>query len=95
MTLASWLAARSAGYKVGWWTIDSGDTHRVLPDLKSITDKLLESQGGVILLHDFDRERGDRAEFVLEITERVLTVAEREGLTVMKLGDILRNLQSK
>jgi peptidoglycan/xylan/chitin deacetylase (PgdA/CDA1 family) len=72
---------------IGWWTIDSGDTHAVLPEPQQVADRVARAGGGVVLLHDYDRER-ERAEFVLQTTELLLKTAQREGMTVCRFSDL-------
>ncbi len=81
---------------VGWWTIDSGDTHDVLPTLGSAAEALLRDGGGVVLLHDFDRvsQRQERASFVLDTTRMVLDSARREGIRPITMGALYRGCAS-
>ena len=76
--------------RVGWWTIDGGDTWSELPTVSDIADRVMERQGGVVLLHDFDREDGERNRFVLELTRELLSRAEDAGMRVLPLGQLLR-----
>jgi hypothetical protein len=75
---------------MAWWTVDSGDTHRALPDPESITDAVARAHGGVVLLHDFDRS-AERGKFVLQVTESLLRAAQRDGLNVCCYRDLARH----
>ncbi|MFO0982800.1 MAG: polysaccharide deacetylase family protein [Planctomycetota bacterium] len=92
LNLFSWLALRRRRCRFGWWTIDAGDTHAILPEPEQIAARVRQSGGGVILMHDFDRPHADaaaRASFVLATTDLLLQVAEREGFQVQTLGALL------
>ena len=92
LTPFTWLSLRRRGAPIGWWTIDSGDTHHGLPTPRSVADQVCRDGGGVVLLHDFDRESRDadaRHRFVLATTELLLRTAAREGISVKRLGEIM------
>lgn len=84
MTLATWLAALLRGRRIAWWTIDSGDTWPVLPTPHELARRVVEAGGGIVLLHDFDRENAtadERHAFVLEATRAILEEGARAGFT--------------
>lgn len=87
LTLATWWTVRRRGARIGWWTIDSGDTHATLPTPQSVADAAARAGGGVVLMHDFDRGL-ERANFVLRTTELLLEMARREGLRVCRYRDL-------
>ena len=89
LILPTWLALRARRAPLGFWTIDSGDTHESLPDSEHALAAVKRDQGGVVLLHDFDRIP-QRAEYVLRTTELLLKHAQAVGLTVRRLGDLLK-----
>ncbi|MCY2954896.1 MAG: polysaccharide deacetylase family protein [Planctomycetota bacterium] len=91
LTLCTWLALRSRRARIGWWTIDSGDTHATLPTPESVVARVLESGGGVVLLHDHHRTE-PRMRFVLETTRLLVELAQRNGLATRRLGDVLDEL---
>lgn len=89
LTLPTWLAARRAGAsKTCWWTIDSGDTRSVLPNVQTVIDQVSRAGGGVLLMHDFERVQPARAAFVLALTESLVALADREALVIHRLGDL-------
>ncbi len=78
ITLPIWLVIKFRKSCFGWWTYDSGDTHEVLPDVNDVVESVARQGGGVVLLHDFDREGYEaieREKFVLELTEALLQLA--------------------
>ena len=87
MTLLTWAALRRRRAPVGWWTIEGGDVCEQLPRPDTAVDQAVHADGGVVLLHDFDRGR-ERCEFVLTCTELLLDAAGRHGWTVRTLGDL-------
>lgn len=90
-TLATWWRLNRRGARLSWWTIDSGDTHPTLPDPERIVEDVANKHGGVVLMHDFDREidQSQRAEFVFRTTDLLLRAARREGLKVCRYRDLL------
>ncbi len=83
------------GARLAWWTIDSGDTHAVLPTPESVVEAVRRDGGGVVLLHDFDRDprtRSERHGHALRTTELLLRLAQSEGYRVRFLGDLLSEL---
>jgi peptidoglycan/xylan/chitin deacetylase (PgdA/CDA1 family) len=75
---------------LAFWTVDSGDTHAQLPEPSAVAGVVDGMGGGVVLLHDFDRdpEEPDRDAFVLGLTERLLDVAERRNMAVLTFGEL-------
>lgn len=74
------------------WTHDSGDTWAELPaSADELADEILSDGGGVVLLHDFDREldREQREGYVLRLTERLLHGAAAKGIRVRPVGAVL------
>jgi peptidoglycan-N-acetylglucosamine deacetylase len=87
------LSSRRA--PIVWWTHDSGDTtHGDLPQVSDVVDGVVGDKGGVVLMHDFDRQ-GDpsycarRAEFVLEVTEGLLGAAKSHGWRVATVSELI------
>lgn len=89
MTLPTYLSIRRRGAPVWWWTIDSGDSHKVLPSVGQVADKVRSEGGGIVLMHDLDRTQS-RNDFVLETTAALLDVARRESFQVKALTDLCR-----
>lgn len=87
LSLATWLVIHRHRASIGWWTIDSGDTHLILPDPQTVADRVARLGGGVVLLHDFDRST-ERQRFVLRTTELILRAAKQEGLLARRLCDL-------
>ncbi len=89
--LTRWQVWRR-GARVGWWTIDSGDTHERLPDPRTVVDAARRDGGGVVLMHDFDRSeetQRERSEYVLTVTRMLLEMSRREGYRVATLGEVM------
>jgi peptidoglycan-N-acetylglucosamine deacetylase len=87
MTLPTYWSIRRRGASVWWWTIDSKDTHEVLPSVGQIADRVRNEGGGIVLMHDIDRVQL-RNDFVLELTNSLLDVAERDSLRIMPLRQL-------
>jgi len=91
LVLPMWWVLRRQRASLGWWTIDSGDTHATLPDPRAVVAAVRGAGGGVVLLHDFDRDRATRAArhaHVLNTTAGLLELARSEGLNVCTLGQL-------
>ena len=91
-TLMTRRALRRRGAPVAWWTVDSGDSYDVLPDPGTVVDRVRANGGGVVLMHDYDAEGGsaDRhADFVLRTTSLLLDAAEKDGLRVCRMSELL------
>jgi peptidoglycan-N-acetylglucosamine deacetylase len=89
MTLPTYLSVRRRRAPVWWWTIDSGDSHEVLPSVGQVADRLRSEGGGIVLMHDLDRTRS-RNDFVLEMTAALLDVAKRESFHIRRLTELSR-----
>jgi peptidoglycan/xylan/chitin deacetylase (PgdA/CDA1 family) len=80
-----WMLRRH-GSRMAWWTLDSGDT---LASKRPIDEVVAAAGGGgVVLMHDWKRNIGNHGEHVLEMTDRLLALASREGLAVKRFGDL-------
>jgi peptidoglycan/xylan/chitin deacetylase (PgdA/CDA1 family) len=87
ITLPTYCEMRRRGAPVWWWTIDSGDTNRILPNSAEVIDRVRKQSGGIVLMHDLDRTP-KRTKFVLELTAALLDVAAREKLEVVPLREL-------
>jgi peptidoglycan/xylan/chitin deacetylase (PgdA/CDA1 family) len=87
VTLPTYQSLRRRGAPVWWWTIDSGDTHKVLPSASQMAEQITREGGGIILMHDLDRAQ-PRNEFVLELTAKLLDAAKRESFKIVPLRQL-------
>lgn len=87
MTLPTYWSIRRRRAPVWWWTIDSGDTHAVLPSASQVADRLRSEGGGIVLMHDLDRTQ-PRNDFVLESTAALLDLAQRESFQIKPLREL-------
>ena len=97
--LTPWTAAaaRRRGARIGWWTVDSGDTWTRLPDTSDMVDRVERDGGGVVLLHDFDRTGSDataRAAFVIGVTRALLELAHQHGWRITTLGRVMEDMEN-
>jgi peptidoglycan/xylan/chitin deacetylase (PgdA/CDA1 family) len=82
-SLATWWVVRRRRAAFAWWTVNSGDTHAVLPAPESVVEQVRRDGGGVVLMHDFDRSPATRAvrhAHVLRTTELLLDHTRHAGL---------------
>lgn len=92
VTVPTMLALSRRRAPLCFWTVDSRDTTRgALPDPATVVDEVRAAGGGVVLLHDFDRTSNaqERAKYVLTVTDQLLLAAEREGMQIMTMGQLL------
>ena len=88
LVLPTYLAARRLGYRLSYWTDDSGDSFAELPSRgASPALDALARGGGVVLMHDLDRS-APRNEFVLDVTRSLLQGARDAQLSVMTLREL-------
>lgn len=85
-------AVRRCGGRMGWWTIDSGDTSPRPPAPAVVAETVARRNGGVVLMHDVDRGH-DRHDRVIETATRLLDLARERGLHVRRLGDVLDEIR--
>jgi peptidoglycan/xylan/chitin deacetylase (PgdA/CDA1 family) len=88
LTLITWGEIRRRRAPFGWWTIVSGDTPRERRPADAVAAELRAAGGGVVLMHDFDREP-ERDDWVLTATRALLETAKGEGLAVRSLGEVV------
>jgi peptidoglycan/xylan/chitin deacetylase (PgdA/CDA1 family) len=86
-------AVRARRVPVCLWTHDSGDTHAAQPDPETVIDAVVAGGGGVVLMHDFDRDppEPERVERILALTAGLVDAAGRHGLSVRTAGELLHS----
>jgi len=91
LTLAGWLTVCRRASAIDWWTIDSCDTKPLLPEPGSIVERIERNGGGVVLLHDHDRQVNaeKRAAYVLAVTDLICTCAPKLGLQCVPMSEAL------
>ena len=86
--MLTWTAVRRRGARLAWWTVDSGDTWGELPQPQQSIDQVVVGNGGIVLMHDSDRDDHHRA-YVIELTTKLLELADKRNLDVIPLGALL------
>lgn len=91
LNIGSWLAARRRGAPIDWWTIDSGDTWAEPPAPESVAERVVRERGGVVLLHDFDRDVDGtaRADYVLRTVDMVIRRSREAGLSFVTMSELM------
>jgi peptidoglycan/xylan/chitin deacetylase (PgdA/CDA1 family) len=92
LTLASLIAARARDLPLGLWTIDSRDSWAPRP-MDNVISDLEQQGGGVVLMHDLDSYAvhgagHDHAGYVLELTERLISLGRKRGYTFKRYSEI-------
>jgi peptidoglycan-N-acetylglucosamine deacetylase len=84
-------AVRSRRVPVCLWTHDSGDTYATQPEPDAVIGAVVRDGGGVILMHDFDRDPPEpaRVEGILALTAGLVDAARKHGLSVRTAGELL------
>ena len=91
-TLATLLDCHLRKLRLGWWTIDSQDVWDRRP-IKDVLDELKSHGGGVILMHDLDRDGPPddglpHSDYVLDLTRDIINFAAKSDLRLQRLSDI-------
>ena len=72
-----------------YWSVDSGDTWREVPDIPRVA-QLAERTGGLVsLTHDFDRKNENRSRYVVESVRAALAMAADKGMRVLTVSELL------
>jgi len=90
MTLPTYMSLRRRHAKVWWWTVDSGDTYKILPEPSTVENAVLSARGGIVLFHDLHTQERpeERDAFVIQTTAALLRLARRENLRVASLNEL-------
>jgi peptidoglycan/xylan/chitin deacetylase (PgdA/CDA1 family) len=92
MTLSSYLFFRMKGKNIAFWTHDSGDTHKELPPIASVTNSLDKNNGGVVLMHSFDRGADTyRDEYVVALTRELIEQAKKKNWKICTFSELYHN----
>ncbi|MHC4359205.1 MAG: polysaccharide deacetylase family protein [Planctomycetota bacterium] len=90
-TTSMWLLMRLRGRKVVYWTVDSGDTCPKLPEADQVVQNVARNNGGVVIMHSFDRAGDtDREGYVLQLTEKLLEMAKVKNMSICTCGELLK-----
>jgi len=84
----TWAAIRRRRSRLAWWTVDSGDTWAELPEPEQIIELVAAAGGGVVLMHDSDRDE-HRSAYVIDLTTKLLDLADNTNLSIIPLGALL------
>lgn len=72
-----------------YWSVDSGDTWREVPDIPRVAQLAERAGGAVSLAHDFDRKNENRSRYVLGSVKAALAVAADKNMRVMTVSELL------
>ena len=92
MTVGTLVAAR--GWRLAWWSVDPRDSWAPRP-IGDVLAEVEAGQGGVVLMHDFDRPRrevvspGDHHGYVLELTVGLIALARDKGWAIRTVGEVI------
>lgn len=89
ITLATLLQTWISRRKLAWWTIDSTDTWTKPLAVEKIVERVKNEGGGVILMHDLDRNDASAHEYVINLTLGLIQLARAEGYNIRTLQDVL------
>ncbi|WP_169566126.1 polysaccharide deacetylase family protein [Sneathiella limimaris] len=80
--------------KIGWWTHDSTDTWENPVPVEAIVTSLASNNGGVVLMHDFDRvHNNEMNEYVISLTKKLIELSERNNLKIVTQSEILGKME--
>lgn len=92
-TLAGWIQCWTTGNQFAFWTIDSQDSWSRRP-VSDVLAELDAKQGGVVLMHDFEKpHRGPAPEqhlsYLLDLTGALVDYANEHGYTILPFGELV------
>jgi len=78
------------GFRISDWTHDSEDTNSIPPCPNELVERILKNNGGVVLLHSFDREIDltIRKKYVLTLTEALIKAAIKNNLKICTYSEL-------
>ena len=96
LNLLSVLAAQLRGFTISTWTLPSGDTYSTVPSVEDVVGRVEAQGGGVILMHDFERDASDprsadRDQFVTNLTIALLDLARDRDWKVVPVPESTRS----
>ncbi len=101
LSFATYIGCLFQKLRFGWWTIDTKDTRESSERRKveAILAQIRSKNGGVVLAHDFDKKAEvaagiTHAEYVMELTEKIINFADENEYRIMRLGDVLKGAGS-
>jgi peptidoglycan/xylan/chitin deacetylase (PgdA/CDA1 family) len=83
MNLGTVLACLAGRLPIITWTHASGDTFATLPEVPDVVETVRTAGGGVVLMHDMDRDDASRAPWVLGLTEALLQLAHEKNWRIV------------
>lgn len=91
LTLLSWMKLKNMKIKIGYWTYASRDTYNHHKSIDNIIKDINDDNGGVILLHDYDRTNDYiyNEIFVIDLTIKLIQLAKQNQWRILKLGDLI------
>ena len=72
-----------------YWSVDSGDTWREMPDGLRVAQLAEKAGGAVSLAHDFDRKNENTSRYVVESVRAALAMAADKGMRVLTVSELL------
>jgi peptidoglycan/xylan/chitin deacetylase (PgdA/CDA1 family) len=72
-----------------YWSVDSGDTWREIPDRCRIAQAAEKAGGAVSLAHDFDRKNENTSRYVVESIRAALAMSADKGMQVLTVSELL------
>lgn len=94
ITFLSWLMFKKLNLQYCYWTHASGDTYSQLPEISKIVDSIIKDDGGVVLMHSFDRDEMKdkvfREQYIIELSEKLLKTAKQHNWRICTLGELFR-----
>jgi peptidoglycan/xylan/chitin deacetylase (PgdA/CDA1 family) len=72
-----------------YWSIDSGDSWREVPNSLRLVQLVGRAEGVVLLAHDFDRKNENRSRYVVESVMAALAIAANKDMQVLTVSELL------
>lgn len=91
LNLVSWIYLLIRRVPIIYWTSDIGDTWAQDKRINErVTALAEESEGAVVLAHDFDRVNENVSKMVLESVELALAQAREKGMQILTVSQLLK-----
>lgn len=82
ITLATLIQILITHHRLAWWTIDSTDTWPNPLPIEQIIERVRKENGGVVLMHDHDRDNTYMHNYVIGLTQGLIQLARDEGYAI-------------
>lgn len=90
-TMSALIMLKCLGVRTAYWTIDSGDSFPEIPHPNEVVDRFLRDEGGVVLMHSYDRipQAVYKEDYVVELTDLLIKKAKERSWQICSFSEML------